>query len=68
MYFPVRNFNSDEFIQTPTGVKVSRSALMCSPQNLEMPGGKVSYHFKGFPSVAFYLISQYRVLYLPILL
>lgn len=37
----ITNYESKDFIQTPTGVKVSRSALMCSPEQVGMPGGKV---------------------------
>mmetsp|Transcript_19813 Transcript_19813/g.28492 ORF Transcript_19813/g.28492 Transcript_19813/m.28492 type:complete len:183 (-) Transcript_19813:120-668(-) len=40
MHTPLIEFDPDTFILTPTGVKVSRNALMCTPQNVEMPGGK----------------------------
>jgi hypothetical protein len=34
-------YDPAEYIQTAAGLRVSRKALICSAQNVEMPGGKV---------------------------
>ena len=57
-------YDKKEFIETPTGVKVSRSALMCLPEQVEMPGGKVILFFFLFScfSHSSLSLSSFRVL------
>lgn len=45
MYSPHEPYDSDAYIQTTAGVKVSRDAVLCGAQFVEMPGGKVLSSF-----------------------
>ena len=40
VFFPDVTYNSAEFIKTSTGNLVSRKALICKPQSVELPGGR----------------------------
>ena len=42
MYTPQQSYEAAAYIQTTAGVKVSRNAVLCGAQHVEMPGGKVN--------------------------
>ena len=44
MYCPLVTYDPSEYIETSSGLKVSRKATICNSNNVETPGGKVKIY------------------------